>query len=420
MSAEPRSRALPARAQVRIVAIGVLAIAVAIGLARLIPAIFGSRPPAEAPPPPPGYFRPTPDQWTSLTTATIRVRSFVPTVETDGKIATDDDATTPVFSPFSGHVTQVFAKAGEWVAAGSPLFAIDASEFVQAQNDLVTAAAGLQTARQQLALALTNEKREAALYSAQGGALKDLQQSRVDLASAQGAYRTAEIALTAVRSRLRILGQTEPQIDAMIRSGQPSTWSPRAVVTAPIAGVILQRQVGPGQNIVSEASGGATPEFTLADTSKVWLLGYVREGDAPAMRPGEAVEARPVAFPGRVFRGRLDYVAGSLDPATHLLFVHAEIDNPDGALKPEMFANIRILTGPARRSPAVSAESVIYEGPEARVWIVGPDRTLALRRIEPGRTEAGFVEALSGVAAGDSVVVSGSLFIDRAATASAE
>ena len=121
---------------------------------------------------------------------------------TEGSIAIDDDLTTPVFSPYSGRVIKLIAKLGDHVEPGAPLFEIQASEFVQAQNDLITALANLQTARSQFAQAQTNEKRARDLYLAQGGALKDWQQAQTDLIAAQNTVRSDEIALAAVRNRL--------------------------------------------------------------------------------------------------------------------------------------------------------------------------------------------------------------------------
>ena len=102
-------------------------------------------------------LRATEQQWAGLAIAPVGQAAFAPVQETDGKIAFDDDLTTPVFSPFTGRVTKLFAKAGDKVRRGEPLLAVQAGEFVQGQNDLITAAATLKTARAQLNLAQTNE-----------------------------------------------------------------------------------------------------------------------------------------------------------------------------------------------------------------------------------------------------------------------
>jgi membrane fusion protein, heavy metal efflux system len=123
----------------------------------------------------PQAFRLTDRQWAALKIQPVAEHIFQDAAETDGRIATDDDLATPVFSPFSGRVTRLIAHAGDTVKKGDPLFGIQAAELAQAQNDLITAAAGLRTAKAQLNLATTNEKRQHELYLAQGAALKDWQ-----------------------------------------------------------------------------------------------------------------------------------------------------------------------------------------------------------------------------------------------------
>src|SRR5271170_7992424 len=167
--------------------IGVIVIAV-IGWGLLRPIEGGAAAPEPAKPEP-GTFRPTPAQLAGLQIAPVETHTFRSEEETEGTIAVDDELTTQVFSPYSGRVTRLIAKLGDRVERGAPLFAVEATEFVQAVNDLITALANLETARSQLSQAITNEKRAHELYLAKGGALKDWQQSQTDLTSAQNTVR---------------------------------------------------------------------------------------------------------------------------------------------------------------------------------------------------------------------------------------
>ena len=231
-----------------------------------------------------GTFRPTPQQLKTLTIAPVSQHAFVSEEITEGKIAIDGDRSTPVFSPYSGRVTRVIAGLGDTLKAGAALATIDASEFVQAQNDLNTAAA-------QLKLARINATRKHALYDAKGGSLQDWQQAQTDLT-------TAEVALSAVRNRLRILGIPPAEIDAL--EGARNI-EPLATLRAPVSGVVVDRQMGPGQYL---QSGSGTPQFTIADTSTVWLLANVREADAGLVKLGQPVEVRVLAYPARTFAAR--------------------------------------------------------------------------------------------------------------------
>jgi cobalt-zinc-cadmium efflux system membrane fusion protein len=382
-------------------AIGICAVVLVIVVAALW---LGGRlfAPNEAPAPapsPPGTFRATAQQLKSLTVQTVQTHAFVSEELTEGKIAVNGDRATPVFSPYSGRVTRVIAGLGDTVKAGAPLATLEASEFVQAQNDLRLAAS-------QIKLARINETRKHALYDAKGGSLQDWQSAQADLTS-------AETALTSVRNRLRILGKSDADIDGLERA---ANINPVVTLTAPIAGVVVDRQVGPGQYL---QAGGGTPVYTIADPASVWLLANVRETDAGLVKLGQSVEVRVLAYPNRTFKARVTYIAALVDPTTHRLPVRAEIENRDGALKPEMFANFRILTSDASESPAVPEAAVVYEGSAAHVWVLRDDGLLGLRGIHTGRSSDGLVEVLDGLKAGERVVTKGGLFIDQVAVPAA-
>ena len=351
--------------------------------------------PAAEAPPPPGTFRATPQQLKSLTVEPVATHAFVSEELTEGKIAANGDRATPVFSPYSGRVTRVIAGLGDVVKSGAPLAAVEASEFVQAQSDLSTAASQVKIAR-------IGEARKHALYDAKGGSLQDWQQAQADLTA-------AETALNSVRNRLKILGKSDSEIDALEAAHR---MNPTAAIVAPIGGVVVDRQVGPGQYL---QAGGGTPVFTIADPSSVWLLANVRESDAGMVRLGQAVEVHVLAYPMRVFKARVTYVAAVVDPVTHRLPVRAVIENLDRALKPEMFASFRILTSDSSEAPGVPESAVVYEGDLAHVWVLSGDGLLAYRPIRTGRSNAGLVEVLDGLKPGERVVTKGGLFIDQVA-----
>ncbi|HEX4240601.1 MAG TPA: efflux RND transporter periplasmic adaptor subunit [Steroidobacteraceae bacterium] len=358
--------------------------------------LFESGPaPVAAPQSPPGSFRPSPQQSKTLTFETVESHAFVSAEVTEGKIGVNGDRATQVFSPYSGRVLRVIAGIGDTVKAGAPLATIEAAEFVQSQNDLKAALA-------QSKLARSSEARKHALYDAKGGSLQDWQSAEADLA-------TAEAALDAARNRLRILGRSGVQVAAMERSG---SIDPVATLVAPIGGVVVDRQVGPGQYL---QAGGGTSVYTIADPSSVWLLANVRETDAGLVKVGQTAEVHVLAYPKRVFTARLTFVSALVDPNTHRLPVRAEIDNRDGALKPEMFASFRILTSDTAESPAVPQSAVIHEGEAAHVWMLTPDGLLKLTEVHCGRTLDGLVEVTEGLRVGDKVVTKGGLFIDQAA-----
>ena len=229
------------------------------------------------------------------------------------------------------------------------------------------------------------------------------------MVAAEGNLKTAETALTLVRNRLKILGKTERDIDALESSVGLSA---HASVNAPISGTITDRQVGPGQYI---QAGAANPVFSIGDISSLWLMAQVREVDAPHMKVGAPVEVRVLAVPGKVYSAKVVAIAPVVDVNTRRVALRALISNADGALKPEMFANFRIITGNEKQSPGVPESAVVFEGDTARVWVAGDNGTLGLRNITVGRRSGNMLEVVAGLNIGEKIVTSGTLFIDRAA-----
>jgi cobalt-zinc-cadmium efflux system membrane fusion protein len=407
-----RSRALSQGKQIAIVVLLAGAAGAAIFIAPAVQRSLATQTPEAASPAAtvPGTFKPTKEQWAAIVTNPAIQMAFRDEQTTDGKIAIDDDISTPVFSPYSGRVMRLIAKPGDQVERGAPLFAIEANEVVQAQNNLITALSALNKARSVRRLAEITEKRQHDLYDAKAGALKDWQQSQSDLIGAENDYRSAEIGLTAVRNQLHILGKSDADIDNFQATARMNA---EALVHAPLAGTVLSRKVGPGQFL---SLGATDPVFVIGDLSRVWLVANVREVDVPKMGVGQPVEVHVLAYPDRVFKARITYVAPSVDATTRRLQVRAEVENSDSALKPEMFASFNIVTGNDLAAVGVPKAAVIYEGSNARVWIANADGTITSRQIRVGRTANAMVEVTEGLAPGERVVTRGGLFIDRAAS----
>ncbi len=356
-----------------------------------------------------GFFFPTAAQWATLTVEPVQQRVFRSELVTEGKIAVDEDRSTPIFSPYSGRVTKLLVKAGDVVQRGQPLFTVEATDMVQAQNDFIAAATGLNKARSALNLAQIIDKRQRMLYEGKAVPLKEVQNAHATLEAAENDLRSAEVALEATRNRLRILGKTDLEITEFQDKG---TIDPSTPIYAPIGGTIVQRKVGPGQYI---GTGTSDPVFIIGDLSTVWLIAYVREGRALAIHAGQPLHFSVMASPERSFPAKVSYVATSLDPNTRRLMVRATINNAEGLFKPEMFASVSIASGEGDLSLAVPSAAVIYDGDVARIWIARDDKSIELRRIKVGLTNGKMIQALDGLKPGDHVITKGSLFIGRAA-----
>src|ERR1700687_569953 len=357
-------------------------------------------------------YTPTPADWASLTIARVTQRAFRAEHVTEGKIAVDEDRSTPVFSPYAGRVMKLLVRPGDRVTQGQPLFVIEAADTVQAQNDFIGAMTGLNKAKSALDLAQIQHKRAKDLFEGKAVPLKDYQQAEATLTQAQNDLRSTQTALEAARNKLRILGFTDEAISTFQEMGRINT---ETTILAPIAGTVVQRKIGPGQFV---NSGASDPVFVIGDLSTVWLTAFVRETDASNVSVGQEIAFNVLALPGRPLPARINYVSAAIDPATRRLLVRATIDNKDGQLKPEMFANVTLYSPGAHPAVGVPKQALIYEGNQVRVWVAHDDKSIELREIKPGLTNGDLVEVASNLKAGERIVTKGSLFIDRAASGS--
>jgi cobalt-zinc-cadmium efflux system membrane fusion protein len=355
-------------------------------------------------------YVPTPVEWASLTVEPVTERTFRAEHVTEGKIAVDEDRSTPVFSPYAGRVIKLLAKPGDHVTQGQPLFVIEAADTVQAQNDFISAMTGLNKAQSALNLAQLQDTRAKDLFEGKAVPLKDYQQSQATLIQAQNDLRSSQTALEAARNKLKILGLSEEAIAAFQQKGRID---PNTTIFSPIAGTVVQRKIGPGQYI---NSGASDPVFVIGDLSTVWLTAFVRETDASIVSVGQELSFNVLALPSHPLVARIDYVAAAIDPATRRLLVRATVDNKDGLLKPEMFANVTIYSGGDHSAVGVPKQALIYEGDQVRVWVAHEDKSIELRQIKTGLTNGDLVEVDGNLKPGEQIVTKGSLFIDRAAS----
>ncbi|HEU0081252.1 MAG TPA: efflux RND transporter periplasmic adaptor subunit [Bradyrhizobium sp.] len=357
-------------------------------------------------------YTPTPAEWATLATEPATERIFRAEHVTEGKIAVDEDRSTPVFSPYAGRVTKLLARPGDQVTQGQALFVIEAADNVQAQNDFITAMTGLNKAKSALDLAQIQDKRARDLFEGKAVPLKDYQQAQANLIQAQNDQRSAETALEAARNKLRIFGLTDDDIATFRQKGRIN---PETTIFSPISGTVVQRKIGPGQYI---SAGASDPVFVIGDLSSVWLTAFVRETDAALVSVGQDITFNVLAMPGKPLSARINYVAAAIDPATRRLLVRATVDNKDGRLKPEMFANVTIFSASDHPAIAVPKQALIYEGDQVRLWVAHDDKSIELRQIKTGLSNGNVVEVTGNLKPGEQVVTRGSLFIDRAASGS--
>ena len=210
--------------------------------------------------------------------------------------------------------------------------------------------------------------------------------------------------IRASRSRLDALGIPGNRIKRLEKDRKPSQTIP---VYAPQDGVVSTLPVREGMFIKP-----ATRIMSLADLSSVWLLAEIFERQADWIEVGQSAEVRLPYQPGPVWEGRVEYIYPSLDPKTRTLKARLRFDNPDETLKPNMYANVKIYGGPRDDVIVIPVEALIRTGREDRVVLALGEGRFESRTVTAGIESGDWIEILTGIEPGDTVVTSGQFLID--------
>ena len=221
--------------------------------------------------------------------------------------------------------------------------------------------------------------------------------------------RAGELA-QAARQRLLLLGMTEAQIAGVERDGKVRN---RFTLTSPIGGVIAELGVREGMTV----SAGA-PLFRLVDLSTVWVNAEVPEIQARRVRPGTPVDARVAGYPASVFKGKVGAILPEVNQATRTLRARIELANPEGRLRPGMYATLSFAQAHRAESIHVPSEALIRTGTRDVVIVALGDGKFRAAPVEVGAESGGQSEIRKGLKAGDRVVLSGQFLIDSEASLS--
>jgi cobalt-zinc-cadmium efflux system membrane fusion protein len=314
--------------------------------------------------------------------------------EAVGSIDFNQDRSVQVYPTNQGKIIDLFANLGDDVVKGKKLYTINSPDLIQAESTLISAAGALE---------LTNHVLERArnLYETQGVAQKELQQAISDQQAAEGALKAA-------RDAVRIFGKTDVEIDQIVAKRRID---PALVVHSPMTGRITARNAAPGLLV---QPGTPPAPYAVSDISTMWMLAYVAESDSPLFHVEQKVKVKLMAFPGRVFEGRISTVGAAVDPATHRLQVRSVIHDPKHELRPGMLATFTILTGEPVHSLAVPTNGVVREGDGSMtVWVTTDRHTFTRRSVKIGLQQDGWHQIVEGLRSGELVVAEGGVFLSN-------
>lgn len=301
------------------------------------------------------------------------------------RVTFDERHLAAVGAPVSGRVASVEVVTGDRVRAGQVLLTIHSA-------DLATAQAQLAEARQARLLAEQTATRATMLVEQGAGSVMEREQATTALAQARSEEDRANRAL-------RALGGQGGETDYVLKS--------------PIAGTVVERHVAVGNTVSGDASDAL---LTVADLSTVWVVADVYEPDMPYVHEGDATIVTVTAIPDRTFEGRVAYVGQVVDQQTRAARARVELANPDGALRPGMFAQVSVQSA-ERASAEVPKSAVLARRDEYYVFVESARDTFTRRVVRLGTDHGDDVAILDGLRSGERVVVRGAILLDAESNA---
>ena len=298
-------------------------------------------------------------------------------------------------SPLSrGRVVELKAKVGDRVRAGQNLAVFDNIEAVDLSAQEQSATAELASLKAKLTPATRQTERSRRLADIGAGAEKDYEFSKAEEQGIRASIQSQQAVIEGIRQRLRRYGSAGG-------SGSPLT-----VLKAPFAGVVIKAQVSAGDTVEPGKS-----LYTIADLSKVWVQAEVYEKDLGRIRLGQNASIKVDTYPNDIFSGRVAYISDVLDPQTRTAKVRCEVDNRDMRLKTDMFANIELPTKFSKQALAVPSSALQDVEGKNVVFIQLAPTKFEARQIEKGVSISGNTEIVSGVTAGERVVIEGAFHL---------
>ena len=337
----------------------------------------------------------SPSQLSAIKIEPVGTYQFPVEKETVGTISFADDLTVDVFPAYQGTILKAFVELGTQVKKDQPLYTIKSPDLIQAESTLIGAAATYELTTKELARAKD-------LYTTNVGVpQKELEQAISDQQTADGAIKAA-------RDAVRVFGKTDAEIDQMIASRKID---PALVVRSPISGRVTSFNAPPGL-LVQPGSG--TAPYTVANVSIKWMLANVIESDIPLFHLGQPVQVKVMAYPNRVFKGKVSKIYAAVDPNTHRVTIRSEIADPKDELRPGMLANFIIRVDGPVEAIAIPANGVVREPDGTMVaWVTTDRRHFVQRLVKTGLRIDDRVQILDGVERGELAVSDGAVFLSN-------
>ncbi|MCA9305753.1 MAG: efflux RND transporter periplasmic adaptor subunit [Phycisphaerales bacterium] len=321
---------------------------------------------------------------------TLRSETVDETILCNAEVAYDGDSYAHLASRAQGSVVEVSVSLGAHVEAGQVLAIIDSAELGSAKAAFLQAQALVE-------LWQKNEARERVLFDKNVGTEKDVLEAETKVVESR-------VQLSSAQQRLRNLGLSPDDIARVAEENDTSSY---LRLRAPFDGVIVERNA-----VTGEVVDTTDPLFALADTSKMWVMLDVYESEVARLRHGQVVNLTIDAMSGRTFDGVLTWVSSQVDPRTRTIRARAEMSNPDGLLRANMFGRAGVRVRTIDGAVLVPESAVQWDGCCNLVFVRQTDTVYQPYKVVLGYKRDGHYVVEDGLlAAGDSVVTQGSFLL---------
>ena len=305
-------------------------------------------------------------------TAKAELTSLSHTVRAVGRISYDEQRITQLHPKIEGWIEELFIDTtGAQVEVDTILLGLYSPRLVASQQEYVLALKNYQVLK--------------------NSPVEDIRRGAQELVQSS-------------RARLELFDVPEHQIRELEESLTPKK---SLHIHSPAAGIVTRIGARQGQHVTP-----ATELFMIADLSRVWAFADIFEYELPWVKVGDEAEMTLAAVPGQIFRGRIGYIYPYAESKTRTVKVRIEFDNPDLALKPEMFANVTVRASTQEEVTVIPSEAVVRSGSEDRVFVVREPGKFEPRNVQLGVQSDGRVIVLEGLAPGEVVVTSAQFLID--------
>ncbi len=303
-----------------------------------------------------------------------------------GKVQFNEDQMARIIAPVSGQVLRLNVKVGDIVRKGETLFFMNSREAAAAITDHLESHRDVELAEKIHAMTQDLVEHQAA--------------SRISLQQAESELAKAKARLARSEEALQVLGFRIQEIES-------GGLTPRIPIRATVGGTIIERRVTEGQFVQPDSN----PLLMIADLSTVWILADIFERNLHLVKTGQKAEVTTAAYPGQRFVARVSRVSDVVDPTTRTVKVRFLVSNPEGRLKPEMFAYLTLFLNESALVLTVPAKAVFTEGGRHFVFVWQGEKELARRQVEIAPAASNRERVLSGLKPGEKVVTNGALLL---------